>query len=41
MNPNNRVIALLALLMTALVVPAANAAIAQAATFDEKVEFID
>src|SRR5438067_11748000 len=38
MNPNNRVIALLALLITALAVPAANAAIAQAATFDEKVD---
>jgi hypothetical protein len=38
MNPNNRLIALLALVTIALAVPAANAAIAQAATFDEKVD---
>jgi hypothetical protein len=38
MNPNNRLIALLALVTMALAVPAANAAIAQAATFDEKVD---
>src|SRR5258706_14911437 len=38
MNSNNRVIALLALVTIALAVPAANAAVAQAATFDEKVD---
>ncbi|MEA2342816.1 MAG: hypothetical protein QOF63_985, partial [Thermoanaerobaculia bacterium] len=38
MNPNNRLIALLALVTIALAVPAANAAVAQAATFDEKVD---
>src|SRR5882757_3458299 len=38
MNPNNRLIALLALIIVALAVPAANAAVAQAATFDEKVD---
>jgi hypothetical protein len=38
MNPNNRLIALLALVTIALAVPVANAAIAQAATFDEKVD---
>jgi hypothetical protein len=38
MNPNNRVIALVALVVFALAVPAANAAVAQAATFDEKVD---
>jgi len=38
MNPNNRAIALLALLLAAFAVPAADAAIAQAATFDEKVD---
>src|SRR5436305_4115915 len=38
MLPNNRLFALLALVMIALAVPAANAAVAQAATFDEKVD---
>jgi hypothetical protein len=38
MNPNSRVIALVALVIFALAVPAANAAVAQAATFDEKVD---
>jgi hypothetical protein len=38
MNPNNRVVALVALVLAALVVPAAHAAVAQAATFDEKVD---
>jgi hypothetical protein len=38
MNPNNRVVALVALVIAALVVPAAHAAVAQAATFDEKVD---
>jgi len=38
MIPNNRLIALLALITIALAVPAANAAVAQAATFDEKVD---
>jgi hypothetical protein len=38
MNSNNRLIALLALVTIALAVPAANAAVAQAATFDEKVD---
>jgi hypothetical protein len=38
MNPNNRLASLLAIVMIAAVVPAAHAAIAQAATFDEKVD---
>lgn len=38
MNANNRLAALLALVVIALAVPAAQAAIAQAATFDEKVD---
>ena len=38
MNSNNRLIALLVVVATALAVPAANAAVAQAATFDEKVD---
>src|SRR5436305_2325471 len=38
MNPNNRLIALLVVVTIALAVPAANAAVAQAATFDEKVD---
>jgi hypothetical protein len=38
MNSNNRLAALLALVAIAIAVPAAQAAIAQAATFDEKVD---
>jgi len=38
MNPNNRLVALLVLVTIALAVPAANAAVAQAASFDEKVD---
>src|SRR5437016_14614168 len=38
MTSNNRLSMLLALALTAFVVPAAHAAIAQAATFDEKVD---
>jgi hypothetical protein len=38
MNPNNRLAPLLALVAITIAVPAAQAAIAQAATFDEKVD---
>jgi hypothetical protein len=38
MNPNNRLAALLALAAITLAVPAAQAAVAQAASFDEKVD---
>jgi hypothetical protein len=38
MTTNNRIVALVALLLAALAVPTANAAIAQAASFDEKVD---
>src|SRR6059058_1375724 len=38
MTTNNRLVAIVALLLVALAVPAAHAAVAQAATFDEKVD---
>ncbi|MEA2166173.1 MAG: hypothetical protein QOK37_4300 [Thermoanaerobaculia bacterium] len=38
MTTNNRIVAIVALLLVALAVPAAHAAVAQAATFDEKVD---
>lgn len=38
MTPNNRIAALVAIVASAIAVPAAHAAIAQAATFDEKVD---